>query len=150
MILNIVGQGSEKNDLLNLIKYYKLEKNVSIYSNLSNSKITSIFETCKFFFLFSKNYRHEFEGFGIVFLEAMYKKNIIFASKNGGITDILKNKKNAFTFNEENLNYKNRVLQTFYKILANKSLQKKIIRNALNFSKNFSWKKNINLIINSL
>ena len=55
-----------------------------------------------FFFLFSKNYKHEFEGFGIVFLEAMYKKNIIFASRNGGMVDILKNNKNAFTFNAEN------------------------------------------------
>ena len=53
-------------------------------------------------------------------------------------------------FNVENLNYKNKVLQTFYKIVANKSLQKKIIRNAINYSKNFSWKKNINSIINSL
>ena len=148
--LNIVGQGSEKKKLLNLIKYYKLEKNISIFSNLSNPKIASIFETSSFFFLFSKNYKHEFEGFGIVFLEAMYKKNLIFASRNGGITDILKNNKNAFTFNVENLNYKNKVLQTFYKIVANKSLQKKIIRNAINYSKNFSWKKNINSIINSL
>ncbi len=148
--LNIVGQGSEKNDLLNLIKYYKLEQNINIFSNLSNSKLASIFETSKFFFLFSKNYRHEFEGFGIVFLEAMYKKNIIFASKNGGMTDILKNNKNAFTFNAENQNYRNKVLQTFFKIIANKSLQKKIIKNGLNYSKNFSWEKNINLIINSL
>ena len=148
--LNIVGQGSEKKKLLNLIKYYKLEKNISIFSNLSNPKIASIFETSSFFFLFSKNYKHEFEGFGIVFLEAMYKKNLIFASRNGGITDILKNNKNAFTFNVENLNYKNKVLQTFYKIVANKSLQKKIIRNAINYSKHFSWKKNINSIINSL
>ena len=80
----------------------------------------------------------------------MYKKNIIFASRNGGMVDILKNNKNAFTFNAENLNYKNKVLQTFYKIMSNKSLQKKIIRNAINYSKNFSWKKNINSIINSL
>ena len=48
--LNIVGQGSEKKKLLNLIKYYKLEKNISIFSNLSNPKIASIFETSSFFF----------------------------------------------------------------------------------------------------
>ena len=50
--LNIVGQGSEK--LLNLIKYYKLEKNISIFSNLSNPKIASIFETSSFFSYLAK------------------------------------------------------------------------------------------------
>ena len=52
----------------------------------------------KFFFLFSKNYKEQFEGFGIVFLEAMYRKNIVFASKHGGITDIVKNNFNGFLF----------------------------------------------------
>ncbi len=148
--LNIVGQGSEKNNLLKLIKYYKLEKNISIFSNLNNFKIASIFEASRFFFLFSKNYKHEFEGFGIVFLEAMYKKNIIFASRNGGMVDILKNNKNAFTFNAEKSNYKNKVLNIFFKTISNKRMQQKIIRNALRYSKNFSWEKNINSIVNSL
>ena len=52
--LNIVGQGSEKNNLLKLIKYYKLEKNISIFSNLNDTKIASIFEASKFFSCLAK------------------------------------------------------------------------------------------------
>ena len=112
--LNIIGQGSEKEKLEKEIKFYKLQKNISIFSNLSNPQIALFYTLSKYFFLFSKNYRHEFEGFGIVFLEAMYKKNLIFASKNGGTIDILKNKKNSFSFNVEKLNYKKNVVDTFF------------------------------------
>jgi glycosyltransferase involved in cell wall biosynthesis len=148
--LNIIGQGSEKEKLEKEIKFYKLQKNISIFSNLSNPQIALFYTLSKYFFLFSKNYRHEFEGFGIVFLEAMYKKNLIFASKNGGTIDILKNNKNSFSFNVEKLNYKKNVVDTFFLLEKNRKLQKKIIKNALQYSKKFSWEKNINSIINSL
>ncbi len=148
--LNIIGQGSEKNNLEELIINNNLQKNVNIYSNLNNAQIASFYDASKYFFLLSKSYKHEFEGFGIVFLEAMYKKNIIFASTNGGITDILKNKKNAFIFNVENSNYKKKLLKTFFSVERNKKIQKKIIDKGISFSKKFSWEKNINLIINSL
>ena len=139
--LNIVGNGCEKKKLINLIKYYNLEKNISIYSNLHNSQISSFYKVSKYFFLFSKNYKHEFEGFGIVFLEAMYKKNLIFASRNGGSVDILKNKKNSFSFNVEKFNYKKKIVDTFFLLEKNRKLQKKIIKNAFQFSKKFSWEK---------
>lgn len=148
--LNIVGQGSEKKKLIGLIEKYKLKKNVNIYSNLRDNQIASFYDVSKFFFLFSKNYGHEFEGFGIVFLEAMYKKNLIFSSQNGGITDILTNNKNAFTFDVEKSNYKKKVLSVFNSIMKNNKKRKKIIKNAFTYSKNFSWKKNIDLIINSI
>lgn len=148
--LNIVGDGSEKNNLINLIKNYNLQKNISIYSNLNDSQISSFYAASKYFFLFSKNYKHEFEGFGIVFLEAMYKKNLIFASKNGGIVDILKNKKNSFSFNVEKLNYEKKIVDEFFLLEKNKKLQIKIAKNAFQYSKKFSWEKNINSIINSL
>lgn len=148
--LNIIGNGSEKKNIINLIRKYKLQKNVNIYSNLDDSKISSFYNASKYFFLFSKNFNHEFEGFGIVFLEAMYKKNLIFASKNGGTVDILNNKKNSFSFDVEKLNYEKKVLDTFFSLEENKNLQKKIINNAFKYVKKFSWEKNINSIINSL
>ena len=101
----------------------------------------------KFFFLFSKNYKEQFEGFGIVYLEAMYKKNIVFASKHGGITDIVKNNFNGFLFDLNNTNYKKKVISSFSLILKDNITQKRIIKNAYNFSRNFSWKKNISQIL---
>ena len=148
--LNIIGQGSEKEKLEKEIKFYKLQKNISIFSNLSNPQIALFYTLSKYFFLFSKNYKHEFEGFGIVFLEAMYKKNLIFASKNGGTIDILKNKKNSFSFNVEKLNYEKKIIDEFFWLEKNKKFQKKIITNAFQYSKKFSWEKNIKSIINSL
>ena len=148
--LNIIGQGSEKEKLKKEIKFYKLQKNISIFSNLSDPQIALFYASSKYFFLLSKNYKHEFEGFGIVFLEAMYKKNLIFASKNGGTIDILKNKKNSFSFNVEKLNYEKKIIDEFFWLEKNKKFQKKIITNAFQYSKKFSWEKNIKSIINSL
>ena len=104
-----------------------MKKNVNIYSNLRDNQIASFYDVSKFFFLFSKNYGHEFEGFGIVFLEAMYKKSN-FSSQNGGITDILTNNKNAFTFDVEKSNYKKKVLSVFNSIM-------KIIKKEKNYKK---------------
>ena len=80
----------------------------------------------------------------------MYKKNLIFASKNGGTVDILKNKKNSFSFNVEKLNYEKKIIDKFFLLEKNKKFQKKIIKNAFQYSKKFSLEKNINSIINSL
>ena len=145
--LNIVGDGVEKIEILKLIKKFKLEKNVNLFSNLTNSQVSALYEKSNFFFLFSKNYKNEFEGFGIVFLEAMYKKNIVFASNHGGIKDIIFNEKNGFLFDVNRKNFKNTVINKFFKVLQQKKMQKKIIKYSSNFVKNFSWEKNINEIL---
>jgi glycosyltransferase involved in cell wall biosynthesis len=148
--LNIVGQGSEKDNLISLIKHYKLKKSVTIFSNLNNAQIASLYHSSKYFFLFSKNYKNEFEGFGIVFLEAMYKKNIIFASRNGGTTDILKDRINSFTFDIENYDHKKNILDRFFYIHKKTKIKRQIINSAYQYTKNFSWEKNINSIFDSL
>ena len=145
--LNIVGDGSEKKNIKELIKKYNLNGHITLHSRLNNNEIAALYKMSKFFFLFSKNYKEQFEGFGIVFLEAMYKKNIVFASKHGGITDIVKNNFNGFLFDVNNTNYKKKVISSFSLILKDNITQKRIIKNAYNFSRNFSWKKNISQIL---
>ena len=102
----------------------------------------------KFFCLFSKEINREFEGFGIVFLEAMYTKNIIFSTKHGGIQDIIQDGKNGYLFNIHSQDILEKIIKKIEFISKNKKIRKKIIMNAYSASFNFSWEKNINEILN--
>jgi len=147
--LIIVGTGSEEKKILNLITSKKLKKDILLFKNLSNAKISTIFHKSKYFFLFSKNFNHEFEGFGIVFIEAMYTGNIVFASKHGGITELIKNNLNGYIFDIKRKDNKQIVVNQFIKISKNENKILKILNYALKFSKKFSWNKNIKAVINN-
>jgi glycosyltransferase involved in cell wall biosynthesis len=143
------GKGNEYDKINKLIKNYKLKYNISIMQNLLNNEISTLLNKSNFFCLFSKKYNHEFEGFGIVFAEAMYTKNIVFASKHGGIEEVVKNNLNGFSFDLEKSNVKEKIVNKIEFVSKNKKLQKKIINNAFNYSLNFSWSRNIKKILNA-
>ena len=74
------GRGNEENKIKETIQMHKLKNNISVMQNLLNSEISALLNKSNFFCLFSKKQKNEFEGFGIVFIEAMYTKNIVFTS----------------------------------------------------------------------
>ena len=143
------GKGNEDNKINKLIKNYQLKDNISTMQNLLNSEISTLLNKSNFFCLFSKKHNHEFEGFGIVFAEAMYTKNIVFASKHGGIGEVVKNNLNGFSFDLEKFNVKEKIVNKIEFVSKNKKLKKKIINRAFNYSLNFSWSKNIKKILNA-
>ena len=143
------GKGNEENKINKLIKNYQLKDNISTMQNLLNSEISTLLNKSNFFCLFSKKHNHEFEGFGIVFAEAMYTKNIVLASKHGGIGEVVKNNFNGFSFDLEKFNVKEKIVNKIEFVSKNKKLQKKIINNAFNYSLNFSWSENIKKILNA-
>ena len=142
------GFGPDTNKIKHLINYYRLKKNISYKQNLLNSEISTLLRLSKFFCLFSKEVNREFEGFGIVFLEAMFTKNIIISSKHGGIQNIIQNKKNGFLFNINRTDVKAKIIKKIEFISKNKKERKTIIGNAYSSSLNFSWDKNISEILN--
>lgn len=144
--LYIAGDGSEKSNILELISKLKLTKDVTLNTNLSDREISSILHVSKIFCLFSKNYKHEFEGFGIVIIEAMFAKSIVFASQHGGMQELVKNNVNGFSFNLRT-SKPNLIAKKIELVSKNKNIKKRIISKAHNFSSNFSWKKNIETIL---
>jgi glycosyltransferase involved in cell wall biosynthesis len=143
------GKGNDESKINELIKNYQLQDNIFVMQNLLNSEISTLLNKSNFFCLFSKKHNHEFEGFGIVFAEAMYTKNIVFASKHGGIGEVVKNNLNGFSFDLEKSNVKEKIVNKIEFVSKNKKLQKKIINNAFNYSLNFSWSRNIKKILNA-
>ena len=145
--LCIVGNGPEYKNIKKKILDYNLVNQVYIFSKIKDSEMAALYYKSIFFMLFSKYYKKEFEGFGIVFLEAMFNKCIVFCSKHGGIQEFVKNNYNGFLFDLKNKNFKEQVVCKVTKMLRSKKIQKKIKYNAHKTSKNFSWKKNIDSIL---
>ena len=142
------GYGSETKKINNLIIEYKLTKKILFKQNLLNSEIATILRFSNFFCLFSKEFNGEFEGFGIVFIEAMFTKNVVLASNHGGISEIVTNKKNGYKFNLNNKTVNKEIIKKIEFIQKNKKERDKVINNAYSYSLNFSWIKNINKVIN--
>lgn len=85
----IVGSGSYRKNLENLIKKYKLEERVFIKSGLKNREVYKLYRESDIFVLPVFYYRGDFEGFGIVYLEAGAFKLPVIATGSGGSKDIL-------------------------------------------------------------
>ena len=85
----LVGNGYFSSIVDLLVKTLNLSKNVSIAGQVKKEKLIEIYQNSHVFVL-SSLYG---ESFGIVLLEAMASKTPIIASDDGGIKEIIKNKK---------------------------------------------------------
>ena len=89
--LNIVGKSNNKNydDLLFLkIKEYKLEKFVKIFTEINDNQLNEMYKKSHLFILLSEDQKNHFEGFGIVYLEALSFNLPIIVSNQTGAKDL--------------------------------------------------------------
>ena len=117
--LIIIGHGPNLHSVKSLIKFYGLNKKVKIIKKSNN-----VVKEIKKFDVFALT--SEFEGFGLVFLEAMYAKVPIIAFRISAIPEIIKNEYNGLTIKFGDIkSYVRGLLK-----LRNQKLRKKFIYNA--------------------
>jgi len=87
----IIGDGPEKDYLKNEKDRLKLNKNVTFLGNKTREEVLSYLKISDVFILVSVR-----ETFGLVYLEAMAKCNIVIGNKNWGIDGIVINGNNGF------------------------------------------------------
>ena len=105
--LIIIGKSNNPryfNELKNTVKKYKLEKNVKFKTNIDERKIKNFFLKSHIFVLLPKKIGNFFEGFGIVYLEALYYGLPIIISKESGAKDLLKITQKILLVRPDNLN----------------------------------------------
>ena len=68
-VLNIIGDGPERNNLLNLIDTHNLKNRVKLMGNLDNKTKFNEYQKADLFVLSSISRK---EAFGLVLIEAMY------------------------------------------------------------------------------
>lgn len=93
IILNICGDGTEKNFLIEMAKKLEIEKNVSFTGSISHSKTPEYFKEALIFVAPSINLPDDLEGLPTVVMEAIAAKLPVITTDAGGITDIIENYK---------------------------------------------------------
>lgn len=87
----VIGGGPELKRLMKLAKKLGIDKKVVFLNKLSRKKVFEFLEESDIFILPSEN-----ETFGMAYLEAMSKANIVICTKNDGIDGIIKHNINGF------------------------------------------------------
>lgn len=94
--LLIVGDGPEKKRLLNLVSELKLFNNVQFKNYLNDEELCAIYENAEIFAMLNREVNGDYEGFGIVFLEAASYELPVIGGNNGGVSDAIINEKTGF------------------------------------------------------
>lgn len=91
-VLRIMGDGEEMQNLKNLVKKLDIEENVEFTGNIPNDEVLRNLTASDLFVLVSEG-----ETFGMAYLEAAARANIVIATRNDGIDGLLRNGENGFT-----------------------------------------------------
>ena len=132
-----IGDGDEKNNLENLKKELGLVEQVKfIYKSTEQEKV-GLLEKSDIFVMPSVIFKKSIEGFGISFIEAASYGKPSIGGKFGGEADAILESKTGYLCDGNDLND---LYETLLKILDSNHY-KKLGANALEFSKDFNWKK---------
>ncbi len=119
--LIIVGDGPEKEPLRQMVRALSLETRVVFTGYIDDSEKYSYIKNSNLFVLTSLH-----EGFGIVFMEAMYYGLPIVCTNHGGQVDFLKNEENAILIDVGDVKACREAIARFHE---DKKLYKKCSRN---------------------
>ena len=132
-----IGDGDERNNLENLKKELGLDKEVSFVFKSNEQEKLALLEQSNLFVMPSVVYKKSIEGFGISFIEAACYGKPSIGGIYGGEADAIIEGKTGYLCDGNDLNA---IYETLLKTLENENY-KQLGSNALEFSKNFSWKK---------
>lgn len=144
--LTIVGDGSEKSNLKELVRKKRLENKVFFKGKVTASQLEEFYSKCDVFVLPAiVDSKGDTEGLGVVLLEAMSYQKPVVASALGGILDIVKDGDNGLLVPEKE---SNKLAEAILQILQNPDLGSRFGKAGFNFvNTNFSWNKIISDII---
>lgn len=130
----IIGEGSQRKKLEDIIKFYKLENYVKLVGLIPHQEINTWLNTCDLFIFPSIK-----ESFGIAQLEAMACGKPIVATHNEGSDEIITNPKIGFLISPKNSTSLSKAIVKSLNI----KWDSEYIQNS---AKNFQWNKICNQI----
>jgi phosphatidylinositol alpha-1,6-mannosyltransferase len=148
LIYIIVGGGEELNNYELRITNYKLRNNVIIINNASDEERNAWYDICDIFIMPAREINGDFEGFGIVYLEANLAGKPIIAGRSGGVGDAVIDGLNGLLVNPENIND---IGQAIIRLAQNKDLRQRLGEQGKKRAINeFNWKKQIDKIYKAI
>ena len=85
ILFAIVGEGEEKETLHALVRQNEVEEQVAFLGSISDDELPDLYRSCDLFTLPNRVVGGDFEGFGIVLLEAQACGKAILVGKSGGV-----------------------------------------------------------------
>jgi phosphatidylinositol alpha-1,6-mannosyltransferase len=141
LVYVISGSGEEEYNLQKIAN--KVDFKIIFTGSISNNIKWSWLHLCDIFVMPAKNINGDFEGFGIVFLEAALSKAPAISSLSGGIKDAIEDKKSGYLINEGDIS----ALAKKIKILVKDTKLRQEMGNYayLRARDNFNWSKQAKL-----
>ncbi|MBA3047575.1 glycosyltransferase family 4 protein [Patescibacteria group bacterium] len=146
LIYVILGNGPEIGNLKLEIGNWKLEKNVILITDADDESRNAWYKICDIFIMPARNIKGDFEGFGIVYLEANLAGKPVIAGNSGGARDAVENGVNGLLVNPEDIN---EISNAIIKLAQDENLRKKLGEQGRERSiREFSWEKQAEKIYN--
>jgi len=132
----IVG-GKPPKEYLELVKKYNLEKNIKFFENISDEELIKLYYEANLFLLtpivINNN---DFEGFGLVYLEAGACGLSVIGTLDCGAEDAIVNNQTGFLVPQNNIQ---KTTEVILKLLDNPELAKKLGENGRKRAQQMSW-----------
>jgi len=135
----IVGYRASKNyfnKLKNLVKRYNLKENVIFLEKISDEELTNLYYLADLFLLTPINIKNNFEGFGLVFLEAGACEKPVIGTCNCGAEDAIVDGETGFLVPQNNIQ---KTTEAILKLLTNPELAKKLGKNNKKRAQEMNW-----------
>ena len=121
---------------LELMKEYGIEGRVVFLGSLNDEELKKLYLSAELFILTSINYKHHFEGFGLVFLEAASAGLPVIGTRDNGIGDAMAENRNGLLVNQNDIDG---TALAIMKILGDQNLKERFSNESIKFAKENSW-----------
>jgi phosphatidylinositol alpha-1,6-mannosyltransferase len=141
----IIGDGNEREKLVELVKKLKINKNVKFLGRVKDKYLVEYYNLCDIFIMPNRELENgDTEGFGLVFLEANACGKPVIGGNAGGVPSAIKNGYNGFIVDG---NDKRDIYEKTIKLINNRTLRERMGNNGLKWVKNFTYKRLVKEII---
>src|SRR3989338_1542860 len=124
--------------LKNIVDKADVTKSVEFRTGISDEELGILYSGAELFILTSVNDDHNFEGFGLVFLEAAAAGLPVVGTSNNGIGDAMENGYNGILVDQNDING---TAEAINKILSDHDLMEKFSRNSYELAKEHTLEK---------
>lgn len=150
LVYIIAGVGSDEEYLKNIRRNAPRHvlTNIIFLGKISEEEKWNWLNLCDIFITPSRNINGDFEGFGIVYLEANLAGKPVIAGDSGGVRDAVENGVNGLLVNPGD---KNEIANTIIKLAKDEMLRKKLGEQGRGRAVGeFNWEKQIRLIYSAI
>ena len=137
MVYLIVGDGPEKPYFQSLIDNFKLNDRVKIVADVSNEDLPYYYQLADLFVLTARNIDGDFEGFGLVYLEAAQFGLPAVAGRSGGAKEAVLDGQTGLLADPES---SEDISRKILRLLTDQPLYAKLSQTAkLRVAREFNW-----------